>query len=129
VTSIDKRAFVSGTNLESITIPASVAEIGTSCFDSCFALTSVIFNGSSPTLGMDVFNGVPAGASAIVSAAYLASFGEVGSNWNGLNVISLGPDLYSKPQQEAVIAQRDALPTQAAYDSIVAQLETRYTAE
>ena len=48
-------AFAVCTNLISITIPASVANIGTAAFLECFSLKAVYFRGNAPSVGSYVF--------------------------------------------------------------------------
>jgi hypothetical protein len=54
VTSIGDGAFA-GSNLDSVTIPGSVTNIGDSAFFDCSSLTSVYFLGNAPSLGSSVF--------------------------------------------------------------------------
>jgi hypothetical protein len=59
VTSIGHYAFAGtkffGSDLTSITIPASVTSIGDWAFGYCYNLTSVYFEGNAPTVGSEVF--------------------------------------------------------------------------
>jgi len=50
-------AFESCTSLTSVTIPASVTDIGSWAFYSCHSLTGVYFQGNAPSIGSDVFYG------------------------------------------------------------------------
>ena len=86
VTSIDPLAFANCTNLTSITIPDSVASIEFFAFSGCTSLTSITFLGTAPTVGANAFLEVADGAVAIILGEKHASFGDIGTDWNGLTL-------------------------------------------
>ena len=60
VTTIDPEACSNNANLLSLTIPATVTSIGNGAWNSCSALTTVIFaNGSNPDFNGNTFGGCP----------------------------------------------------------------------
>ena len=142
VTSIDAYAFYGCSSLTSITIPDGVTSIGGHAFEGCSRLTSLIFQGSAPNVGISVFLDVSSEAVAFVTSEALSSFGESGGIWNGLSIQvrddtpNLGEIAQLKAQlaqmtaeRDAAIAQRDARPTQAAYDTVVTERDARPTIE
>jgi hypothetical protein len=62
VTSIFRLAFQNNSKLQSVTIPASVTDFKSSCFDGCSALKKVSINAESVTLGSNAFTNLPAGS-------------------------------------------------------------------
>lgn len=84
VTAIGPSAFYGG-SLTSVTVPSSVTTIGDSAFGYNAGLTTVIFKGNVPTMGLGVFTGVASGATANVLSA-TKGFGANGATWNGLVV-------------------------------------------
>ena len=90
VTSIGDTAFGNCTSLTSIPIPDSVTLIGAYAFQDCTSLTSITFFGAAPAVGADAFSGVavwfPERARALVTIEAVSSFGEVGTDWNGLTL-------------------------------------------
>ena len=90
LTTIGQHAFSGAISLGAIAIPDSVTSIGNSAFWLATSLQSVLFLGTPPSLGSGVFLGTASGAKARVSRAHIGSgagkFGNVGSNWNGLQV-------------------------------------------
>lgn len=62
VTSIFRMTFQNNTKLQSVTIPASVTDFKSSCFDGCSALKKVSINAESVTLGSSAFTNLPAGS-------------------------------------------------------------------
>ncbi|MDC0282681.1 leucine-rich repeat protein [Akkermansiaceae bacterium] len=89
VTSIGFQAFFGCTSLTSISIPDSVTSIGDYAFNSCSSLSTITFLGSAPTVGASIFTNVANGASAIISGEKKASFGGIGTDWNGLTLTCL----------------------------------------
>ena len=84
-------------------------------------------------MGSKAFADLPDGAVALVTIEALSSFGENGTNWNGLTVSMSASylnelsakltELSQRPTAEQlanVEAERDARPTQTAYDTAVA---------
>ena len=64
VVTIGANAFYGRSQMTSITLPASVTNIGNQAFYSCIGLTEMHVMGSTPpALGTDVFNGSPTGVS------------------------------------------------------------------
>ena len=86
VTSIGDEAFLF-TSLTSITIGSGVTSIGDYAFYDCTSLTSIRFQGVAPTMGFNVFNGLPEEAKAYVSNEVADSFGGFGSTWEGLTLV------------------------------------------
>ncbi|MDB4391605.1 leucine-rich repeat protein, partial [Akkermansiaceae bacterium] len=84
VTSISEFTFYNCISLTSITIPDSVTSIGINAFLDCTNLTSITFQGAAPTVAGNTFNGVTAGA--LVTSENQASFGDIGTAWNGLTI-------------------------------------------
>ena len=135
VTSIGDYAFINCDNLTSITIGNGVTSIGDYAFYNCTSLTSITFQGAAPTVGVNAFFNTPDGAVALVTSANLDSFGENGSSWNGLLLITPSQLVAQLAQmtaeRDAVIAERDsaiterdARPTQAAYEAAVVTART-----
>lgn len=62
VTSIFRMTFQNNAKLQSVTIPASVTDFKSSCFDGCSALKKVSINAESVTLGSSAFTNLPAGS-------------------------------------------------------------------
>ena len=55
VANIGFGAFQDCTSLSSVTIPSSVTRIETSAFNYCYDLTGIYFKGNAPSFGLDVF--------------------------------------------------------------------------
>lgn len=92
VTLIGRYSFASCPSLESISIPESVVEISSYAFQYSGKLGSVSFLGSAPTkVGTSAFRNtgiyVETGGKALVLSEHAASFGGLGSIWNGLRVV------------------------------------------
>jgi uncharacterized repeat protein (TIGR02543 family) len=77
---IEANAFLNTFLLESITIPASVLTIGEAAFQNSAELTRIYFLGDAPTVEVDAFRGVKAGAIAYG----VSSFNMTGANWSPL---------------------------------------------
>jgi uncharacterized repeat protein (TIGR02543 family) len=86
VTSISAEAFRNAASLTSITIPASVIDIGEQAFEDAASLTSVYFLGNEPDED-DSFDDVATGATAYIKSG-ATGFGTTGS-WAGL-VVTIG---------------------------------------
>ncbi|MDB4407552.1 leucine-rich repeat domain-containing protein, partial [bacterium] len=105
VTSIENGTFRGCTSLTSITIPDSVTSIGQSAFRDCTSLTSITFLGTAPTVGNDAFSGVKDGPIAVVTIGNQASFGDLGTDWNGLTVnMSVSDMITALNAQNAAVA-------------------------
>ena len=113
VTSIGDEAFRDCHSLSSITIPNSVTSIGTRAFWACRSLTRISFFGTAPTVGANAFLEVAVGAEALVTIEALSSFGDFGTDWNGLTVSM------SHSAMNGLLEERDARPTQEAYNTVV----------
>jgi len=118
VTSIGESAFLLCSNLTSITIGNGVTSIGQSAFYNCTSLTSISFLGTAPTVGANAFSEVAVGAKVLVTIEALSSFGDFGTDWNGLTVSM------SYSAMNGLLVERDARPTQVAYDAAVATART-----
>ncbi|MDA7683437.1 leucine-rich repeat domain-containing protein [Akkermansiaceae bacterium] len=144
VTSIENGTFRGCTSLTSITIPDSVTNIGQSAFRDCTSLTSITFLGTAPTVGNDAFSGVKDGPIAVVTIGNQASFGDLGTDWNGLTVSMSVSDMITalNAQNAAVATARTAgrgdvtndptsynLVTQTSYNTVIAERDARPTAE
>jgi hypothetical protein len=119
VTSIGESAFYKCTNLTSVTIPDGVTSIGRGAFDSCSSLTSITFMGAAPTVGGNAFYGVADGAVAVLTGENLGSY-----KWNGLTLTDADQSdtiAQLEAQLAQMTAERDARPTQTAYDTAVAE--------
>jgi hypothetical protein len=112
-------AFNQCRGLTSITIPNSVTSIGDQAFNRCTGLTSITFQGAAPTVGDNAFYGVADEAVALLTSENLGSY-----KWNGLTLTD-ADQFDTIAQLEAQLAQmtaeRDARPTQTAYDTAVAE--------
>jgi hypothetical protein len=122
ITSIASAAFANCISLKSITIGNSVTSIGVYAFGHCISLTSIKFEGAAPTVGADAFAGLPNGAVTVVNSENLVSY-----QWNGFTATTDDP--YGKlskleAQLATVTAERDARPTQEAYDAAVVTART-----
>ena len=142
VTSISYDAFADCTSLTSITIPNSVTSIGRYTFYRCTALTSITFQGAAPTVGSEAFTGMANGAVALVTIENQASFGDLGTDWNGLTVSMSVSDMVTalNTQNAAVATARTtgrgdvtsdpasySLVTQASYAAVEAERDARPT--
>ena len=132
VTSIGAYAFGWCSNLSSIRIPNSVTSIGGRAFLDCTGLNSVVFEGDAPTIGTEVFEGIQA-SEIIVEGEYISSYGGRGSTFGGPLVASFSLSDYDAliSERDAALAakttaeaERDARPTQAAYEAVVAERDT-----
>lgn len=62
VTAIFRLAFQNNSTLQSVTIPAGVADLKSSCFEGCSALKKVSIEAENPTFGGAAFVGLPKGS-------------------------------------------------------------------
>ena len=62
VTAIFRLAFQNNSTLQSVTIPAGVADLKSSCFEGCSALKKVSIAAENPTFGASAFVGLPKGS-------------------------------------------------------------------
>jgi len=79
-------AFSYATNLTSVTIPASVTDIGGYAFQGSTKLSSFYFLGAPPTVDPLTFTNIGPAPKAFVTAGSRAAFGGLGYIWNGLTV-------------------------------------------
>ena len=85
VTGIGNYTFYGCSSLTGITIPDGVTSIGKFAFYNCTNLISIIFLGDAPTLGLDVFSGLPEGARIIARTGAIG----FGGSFGGLEVFYL----------------------------------------
>jgi hypothetical protein len=112
VSSIADDAFANALRLTEVTIPSSVTSIGYTAFYGSSALANVRFIGAAPTMNnmfslYYAFTQTATGAKANVSQANLASFGAVGSSWNGL-IVALYIEATSEADLSAAAAKAAA---------------------
>ena len=89
VTAMDSSAFDSSNvtllGLKTVTFPASMAYLGRYCFYGNSQLTGLYFEGNAPTVHGQWKYSIPAGVK-IYKHAGAEDFGDVGDDWNGLEV-------------------------------------------
>ncbi|MDA8958568.1 leucine-rich repeat protein [Akkermansiaceae bacterium] len=85
VASIESNSFLNCSNLESVIIGTGVTNIEGGSFADCTKLQRVFFRGKAPELERG-FRRIGAAPKAYVYANNLSSFGEEGSDWNGLEI-------------------------------------------
>ncbi|MBQ3289716.1 MAG: leucine-rich repeat protein [Kiritimatiellae bacterium] len=86
VTNIGSSAFDMCTNLTSVTIGNGVKYIDWFAFDGCSGLTNVMFYGDAPTVGINVFSGVPSSCKAVILYGSSGWGTKIPRKWNGLNI-------------------------------------------
>ena len=87
VTSIGSYAFLSCTDLTSITIPNTVTSIGSGVFSGCTGLTSITVEAiTPPTLGTNAFQNVPLDIPVYVPCGTLAAY-QAAEGWSTFNSI------------------------------------------
>jgi len=136
VTGIWHRAFVDSDNLNSVTIPDSITNIGIFAFGACSSLTRITFEGTAPTVGEAAFRFLPDDVIAIVPREHVGSYTPT-FLWNGITTttpdeLDIVAQLEARlaavtAERDDAIAERDARPTQAAYDAVVTERDARYT--
>jgi hypothetical protein len=130
VNSIADDAFANALRLTDVTIPSSVTSIGYKAFYGSSALANVRFIGAAPTMyNMDslyyAFTQTATGAKANVSQANLASFGAVGSSWNGL-IVALYIEATSQADLTAAAAMAAAAQREAEKRNARAEILAKY---
>ena len=98
VTAIGENAFYQCNYLSDVTIPPSLKSIGQNAFGGCSSLNSIIIPDGVTSIAVNAFD----------SSAVTTMF-------------------FSQSLLEAARAERDARPTQAEYDSIVAERDAKVT--
>ena len=110
VESIGNDTFSLCSSLHTVILPDGITSLGHSVFDGCQDLSVVYFKGSRPnSVGWHPFTGANNGAKAMVTSAYLSSFGGVGRLWNELRVVEAPSDSFFSNMTEAGLAGEDAL--------------------
>ena len=110
--------FSNCTGLTRVTISGSVSSIGNGAFKDNRSLRYVGFNGSAPALGTNVFTELPDPSYAFISHENIATFGGDGASYHGFTVIN-----------SSTVAEASNLYTQVAYNTVVAERDTRLTME
>ena len=139
MTSIGEEAFEYCSGLTSINIPSSVTSIGDRTFYECANAGTAYFEGSAPTtIGTEVFSNTQI-PYIIVGGSVAESYGGEGATYGGLMVVdsskvATAANLHTQSEYVAVVAERDAAeaerdarPTQVAYDTVVAERDAKLT--
>ena len=108
ITTIASSTFQGVSTLVSITVPASVTSIEEYAFYEASQLANVVFLGNAPTVGVDAFTDVAAGAKATISASS-NGFPAAGSAWNGLTVKSSASPAVTPPAEVAPVVTTPAV--------------------
>lgn len=81
------------TNLESVYLPATIEKIGDGAFQQCTKLTSlIVYAMTPPTLGRNVFSGVPEGLVVYVPAASIPQY-QNDPNWSKFIILPISEDI------------------------------------
>lgn len=92
ITQVPSYAF-DYTNLESVYLPATIEEIGYRAFYECKQLSSLtVYAMTPPTLGSNVFTGVPEGLVVYVPAAAIAQYQEA-QGWKDFTLLPIQEDI------------------------------------
>lgn len=147
VVTIEDNAFSSCYWLTKIVVPSSVYKIGNNAFSYCDDLQVVEFKGNKPSIvgylifGITSSNSYPYVLVSNSTTGWSSTFGgqKVLSEYSnidpyayynlGIDSVISDPsayDLVSKSNYDSVITERDARPTQAAYDALVAENSEKY---
>lgn len=92
ITQVPSYAF-DYTNLESVYLPATIEEIGYRAFYECKQLSSLtVYAMTPPSLGSNVFTGVPEGLVVYVPAAAIAQYQEA-EGWKNFTLLPIQEDI------------------------------------
>jgi hypothetical protein len=108
ITTIASSTFQGVSTLISIRVPASVTSIQEYAFYEASQLANVVFLGNAPTVGVEAFTDVAAGAKATISAS-ATGFPAAGSAWNGLTVEIDAPPAAAPPAEVAPVVTTPAV--------------------
>ena len=86
VASVGSDAFSGCSGLTSVTIPDSVTSIGSDVFSGCSGLTNVLFEGNAPTMGNSVFSGVTSGCCVSVRQDSTGWGVDIPGTWQGVAI-------------------------------------------
>ena len=86
VASVGSDAFSGCSGLTSVTIPDSVTSIGSDAFSGCSGLTNVLFEGNAPTMGNSVFSGVTSGCCVSVRQDSTGWGVDIPGTWQGVAI-------------------------------------------
>ena len=81
----DGQTLIAGVKGE-VTIPNSVASVGSDAFSGCSGLTNVLFEGNAPTMGNSVFSGVTSGCCVSVRQDSTGWGVDIPGTWQGVAI-------------------------------------------
>jgi hypothetical protein len=109
VTSIDYNAFQSS-GIETITITSSATSIADDAFLGANALRTVRFLGDVAPTGVSSSLSAPATASAVINPGAAGFTPDIDGKWNGLMLVTAGPELLATEAADSVDALIIELP-------------------